>query len=270
MEQGDLLLGRQTPVVDHYAPELLYPIPRQEGRDALGLGGDLPFEGVDIWHAWELSWLDACERPQMRIGRFTIPASSPNLVESKSLKLYLNSLNNVVFDDDAAALACITRDVSAVVGATVAVVAFAPDDPAMAASRPSGVCIDHSEGRWPRCEPEANMLAVEERLVEESLYSHALRSLCPVTGQPDWATLWLHYRGPALNHGALLCYLLAYREHRGFHEQCVEQIFRDILHCVGPEFLHLQAFYTRRGGLDINPFRSTGGGVPPWWRLARQ
>lgn len=270
MEQGDLLLGRQTPVVDHYAPELLYPIPRREGRDALGLGSEPPFEGVDIWHAWELSWLDAGERPQTRIGRFSIPASSPNLVESKSLKLYLNSLNNVVFDDDAAALACITRDVSAVVGETVAVVAFAADDPAMAASQPSGLCIDGSDGRWPRREPEPGMLAAGEAVVEESLFSHSLRSLCPVTGQPDWATLWLHYRGRSLDHGALLSYLLAYRQHRGFHEQCVEQIFRDIRACIAPEFLHLQAFYTRRGGLDINPFRSTGGGNPPWWRLTRQ
>lgn len=114
------------------------------------------------------------------------------------------------------------------------------------------------------------MLTAGDDVVEESLFSHGLRSLCPVTGQPDWATLWLHYRGRALDHGALLTYLLSYRQHRGFHEQCVEQIFRDIQAVIAPEFLHLQAFYTRRGGLDINPFRSSGGGAPPWWRLARQ
>ena len=270
MDKGELLLGRHTPVVDRYAPELLYAIPRLEGRQALGLDKNLPFEGVDVWHAWELSWLDSSERPQTRIGRFTIPASSPNLVESKSFKLYLNSLNNVVFDDDAAALACIARDVGAVAGAPVSVVVFTPDDPAMHPAAPTGICIDNSAGRWPRREPESAMLRVTGPAVEEQLYSHSLRSLCPVTGQPDWATLWLHYRGPGLEHGSLLSYLLAYREHRGFHEQCVEQIFRDIRRQVQPDFLHLQAFYTRRGGLDINPYRSTGGGSPPWWRLTRQ
>lgn len=270
MDTGELLLGRYTPVVDQYAPELLYPIPRRDGREALGFTEDLPFEGMDVWHAWELSWLDARGRAQTRIGRFTLPATSPNLVESKSLKLYLNSLNNVVFDDDAAALACITRDVSAVVGASVGLSAFAADDPAMAASQPTGVCIDDSDGSWPRREPAADMLVVGSQVVEEQLYSHALRSLCPVTGQPDWATLWLHYRGPAVERASLLSYVLAYREHRGFHEQCVEQIFRDVHQRIQPEFLHLQAFYTRRGGLDINPFRSTGGATPPWWRLVRQ
>ncbi|MEQ9462859.1 MAG: NADPH-dependent 7-cyano-7-deazaguanine reductase QueF [Haliea sp.] len=271
MDREDLLLGRQVPVVDHYAPELLFPIPRREARDALGLGEPPPFEGVDIWHAYELSWLDGNDRAQVRVGRFSIPASTPNLVESKSFKLYLNSLNNLVFDDDTAALACIIRDVSAAAGGEVALAVFDPDDPAIAPGQPSGECIDSAAGRWPRREPDAAMLACDPTsVVEEQLYSHLLRSLCPVTGQPDWATLWLHYRGPALDHAALLSYILAYREHQEFHEQCVERIFRDIQQCCQPEFLHLQAFYTRRGGLDINPFRSSGGGQPPWLRLARQ
>ncbi len=271
MDREDLLLGRQVPVVNHYAPELLFPIPRREARDALGLGKPLPFEGVDIWHAYELSWLDGNDRAQVRVGRFSIPAGTPNLVESKSFKLYLNSLNNLVFDDDTAALACIIRDVSAAAGGEVALAVFDPDDPAIAPGQPSGECIDSAAGRWPRREPDAAMLACDPAtVVEEQLYSHLLRSLCPVTGQPDWATLWLHYRGPALDHAALLSYILAYREHQEFHEQCVERIFRDIQQCCQPEFLHLQAFYTRRGGLDINPFRSSGGGQPPWLRLARQ
>ena len=271
MHRDELLLGKQVPMVDHYAPELLFPIPRREARDALGLAAPLPFEGVDIWHAYELSWLDGDDRAQVRVGRFSIPASTPNLVESKSFKLYLNSLNNAVFDDDSAALACIVRDVSAAAGGDVALVMFDPDDPAILPDRPSGQCIDSAAGRWPRREPEAAMLHCDPAaVVEEQLYSHLLRSLCPVTGQPDWATLWLHYRGPALDHAALLSYILAYREHQEFHEQCVERIYRDIWQRCDPEFLHLQAFYTRRGGLDINPFRSSGGGRAPWIRLARQ
>ncbi|MFO7551667.1 MAG: NADPH-dependent 7-cyano-7-deazaguanine reductase QueF [Haliea sp.] len=271
VNRDDLLLGRQVPVVGHYAPELLFPIPRREARDALGLREPLPFDGVDIWHAYELSWLDSDDKAQVRVGRFSIPASTPNLVESKSFKLYLNSLNNAVFDDDTAALACIVRDVSAAAGGQVALAVFDPDDPAIAPGQPSGECIDSAPGRWPRREPEAAMLRCDPSgVVEEQLYSHLLRSLCPVTGQPDWATLWLHYRGPALEHAALLSYILAYREHQEFHEQCVERIFRDIQQRCQPEFLHLQAFYTRRGGLDINPFRSSGGGNPPWLRLVRQ
>ncbi|PLW83295.1 NADPH-dependent 7-cyano-7-deazaguanine reductase QueF [Kineobactrum sediminis] len=271
MKPSELLLGKQTPVVDHYAPELLFPIPRQEGREQLGLVAPLPFEGADIWHAYELSWLDANDKAQARVGRFSVPAGSPNLVESKSFKLYLNSLNNAVFADDAAACACITGDLSAAAGANVTLALFPVDDPALAGGQLPGICIDGAPGRWPRREPEAAMLQCSSAdVVEEKLYSHLLRSLCPVTGQPDWATLWLHYRGPALEHAALLSYILAYREHQDFHEQCVERIFRDLQKCVAPEFLHLQAFYTRRGGLDINPYRSSGGGMPLNLRLGRQ
>ncbi len=271
VNRDDLLLGKQVSVVNHYAPELLFPIPRREAREALGLSEPLPFEGADIWHAYEMSWLDSSDKAQVRVGRFSIPASTPNLVESKSFKLYLNSLNNVVFDADTAALACIARDVSAAVGGEVGLAVFDPDDTAIASGQPNGDCIDGAAGRWPRREPDAAMLRCNmDALVEEQLYSHLLRSLCPVTGQPDWATIWLHYRGPALDHAALLSYILAYREHQEFHEQCVERIFRDLQQRCRPQFLHLQAFYTRRGGLDISPFRSSGGGQPPWLRLARQ
>lgn len=270
MKHSELLLGKHTPVVNHYAPELLFPIPRQSAREQLGLAVPLAFEGVDIWHGYELSWLDTHDKAQARIGRFSIPASTPNLVESKSFKLYLNSLNNAVFADDAEACACITKDLSAAAGGPVTLVLFAVDDPALAGGQLPGRCIDDAAGRWPRREPEAAMLRHGTAVVEEQLYSHLLRSLCPVTGQPDWATLWLHYRGPALEHAALLSYILAYREHQDFHEQCVERIFRDLQQCITPEFLHLQAFYTRRGGLDINPYRSTGGAAPLQLRLARQ
>jgi 7-cyano-7-deazaguanine reductase len=266
-----LLLGKQVPAATHYAPELLYPIARRDARDALGFTEKLPFEGFDVWHAYELSWLGRDDKPRSRVGRFTIPATTPNLVESKSFKLYLNSLNNAVFDSEEAVIACIVRDIGAAAGGDVAFEMFAADDAALAGAQPNGLCVDSASGRWPRREPDAAMLLCSKgSVVEEQLYSHLLRSLCPVTGQPDWATLWLHYRGPALDHAALLSYILAYREHQDFHEQCVERIFRDLQQACQPEFLHVQAFYTRRGGMDINPFRSSGGGRPPWLRLARQ
>jgi 7-cyano-7-deazaguanine reductase len=270
MDSRELPLGKQTPPVTHYSPGLLFPLPRREGRDNLGLAEPLPFRGVDIWHAYELSWLDSTDKAQVRVGRFSIPANTPMIIESKSFKLYLNSLNNSVFDDDAAALACITRDVSTACGGEVELALFRMDELGVLGNQPPGYCIDSAAGRWPRREPEAGMLQVGPEIREEQLYSHLLRSLCPVTGQPDWATVWLHYRGPALDHAALLSYILAYREHQEFHEQCVERMFRDIHSHCQPEFLHLQAFYTRRGGLDINPFRSTSANQPPRMRLARQ
>ncbi|QIB64367.1 NADPH-dependent 7-cyano-7-deazaguanine reductase QueF [Kineobactrum salinum] len=270
MDSRELPLGKQTPPATHYSPGLLFPLPRREGRDKLGLAEPLPFHGVDIWHAYELSWLDNTDRAQVRVGRFAIPANTPMIIESKSFKLYLNSLNNSVFDDDAAARACITRDVSEACGGEVQLTLLQMDELDALGNQPPGHCIDSAAGRWPRREPDAGMLQAGPDIREEQLYSHLLRSLCPVTGQPDWATVWLHYRGPALDHAALLSYILAYREHQEFHEQCVERMFRDIHSHCQPDFLHLQAFYTRRGGLDINPFRSTSANQPAWLRLARQ
>ena len=270
--QEGLLLGRQTPPVDQYAPQLLFPIPRGEARRQLGFSGVLPFTGADLWHAYELSWLDANGKPVSRVGRFAIPASSPNMVESKSFKLYLNSINNTRFASEAKARDTILDDVGRVVGATVTMQLHTVDDPALAGEKLSGTCIDNLDIVVPVEEPRAQLLEIDpgSGRVEESLYSHLLRSLCPVTGQPDWATLWLHYRGAALDHRALLRYIISYRSHREFHEQCVERMFRDLLQSAQPDVLHIQAFYTRRGGLDINPFRSTDGQAMPLPRINRQ
>lgn len=265
-----LLLGRHTPVLDSYAPQLLYPIPRSEARDRLGLGDPLPFTGVDWWHAYELSWLDTTGRPVARVGRFSVPASSPNMVESKSFKLYLNSLNNMRFDGDEQAVATMIADIGAVAGEPVSLQLWQADDAALAGASLPGTCLDDLDVSVDAGEPEAAMLAAGPQATEEQLYSHLLRSLCPVTGQPDWATLWLHYRGPTLDHSALLRYIVAYRQHQEYHEQCVERMFRDIQQCCSPDFLHIQAFYTRRGGLDINPFRSTDPAALPRARLNRQ
>jgi 7-cyano-7-deazaguanine reductase len=266
-----MLLGRHTPVVQVYSPQLLFAIPRAPARQTLGLSQPLPFHGVDRWHAYEMSWLDDAGKPVARVGRFGVPADSPNIVESKSFKLYLNSLNSTRFPSDAKARAAIMADVSATAGASVTLELFAVDDPALAGSRLSGECLDSLPVAPWSGEPRAEQLLVQPgRMVEERVYSHLLRSLCPVTGQPDWATVWLHYRGAAIECSSLLQYIIAYREHQEFHEQCVERMFCDITACCEPEFLHIQAFYTRRGGLDINPFRSTDANARPYCRLDRQ
>jgi 7-cyano-7-deazaguanine reductase len=272
MKDSDgLLLGKHTPVVEVYSPELLYPIPRAIARNNLGIDSRLPFYGADLWHAYELSWLDASGKPVARVGRFSVPATTPHIVESKSFKLYLNSLNSTRFANEAEAQACMVKDISNTAGGTVALELFTVDDSRLAGQTLEGLEIDSCDVSPDDAEPSADMLAVNTgEVCEEKLYSHLLRSLCPVTGQPDWATLWLHYRGAAIDHSALLAYIISYRQHQEYHEQCVERMFRDISHRCHPEFLHIQAFYTRRGGLDINPFRSTDPGAVPRPRLNRQ
>jgi 7-cyano-7-deazaguanine reductase len=272
MENTDgLLLGKHTPVVEVYSPQLLYPIPRAIARANLGIVDTPPFHGVDLWHAYELSWLDPSGKPVARVGRFSVPATSPNIVESKSFKLYLNSLNNTAFEDDQAARTCIERDISAVAGLPVGLQLFSVEDPSLSGKPIGGSCLDECTPTVLLDQPDASILNTRGvEAVEEQLHSHLLRSLCPVTGQPDWATLWLHYRGAALDHGALLAYIIAYRQHQEYHEQCVERMFLDISARCQPEFLHIQAFYTRRGGLDINPFRSTDPTARPLPRLNRQ
>jgi len=267
----DMLLGTHTPVVEEYSPQLLYPMPRSEGRGRLGLNEPLPFAGADLWHAYEMSWLDQTGKPVARVGRFTIGASSPNMVESKSFKLYLNSLNSTRFISAAQASDTIKRDIGKTVGEDVALELFDPDDPSLAGAKLVGVCLDDLPVATRGLEPDANMLRMQpEEFVEEQLYSHLLRSLCPVTGQPDWATVWLHYRGTGIDHASLLQYIIAYRQHQEFHEQCVERIYNDIWRRCAPELLQIQAFYTRRGGLDINPFRSNDPAARPLPRLNRQ
>ena len=270
-EHGGMLLGRHTPVVQEYSPHLLYAVPRAAARLSLGLHEPLPFHGVDLWHAYEMSWLDHTGKPRVWVGRFSVPASSPNLVESKSFKLYLNSLNSTRFPSDEAARATIIADISGAAGAAVSLELFPVGAAALAGTRLSGACLDNLPVTpWSR-EPTAAQLQVDpDRTVEEVVFSHLLRSLCPVTGQPDWATVWLHYRGTAIERSSLLQYIIAYREHQEFHEQCVERMFCDIALRCAPEFLHIQAFYTRRGGLDINPFRSTEANAVPLARLDRQ
>ncbi|MEP6391156.1 MAG: NADPH-dependent 7-cyano-7-deazaguanine reductase QueF [Halioglobus sp.] len=270
----ELLLGKVTPSAQHYAPELLYPIPRKQARTAQGIPAELPFYGVDVWHAYELSWLDGQGRPQACVGRFTIPIKSPNLVESKSFKLYLNSLNSERFEDSDSLIDRIQRDVSAVAGAAVELDILALNDPGLVGVSLPGTCIDSCDYVACDGEPSVDMLQLsntaQSDFVEESVHSHLLRSLCPVTGQPDWASVLVTYRGKPLDRGSLLSYLIAYREHQEFHEQCVERMFCDLSERLSPQLLQIQAFYTRRGGMDINPFRSTNAQATPLGRMNRQ
>lgn len=265
------LLGLATPVVDVYSPGILHPVARQQGRNALHIEDQLPFYGVDLWHAYELSWMNAQGKPEVRVGRFSIPVDSPNLVESKSFKLYLNSLNDMCFETEEAFLATVTSDIGAVAGAPVSLELWAVDDPGIQGEALTGECIDSEACAGGTADMGAARLTADaSTVVEERLFSHLLRSLCPVTGQPDWAALWLHYRGPRLDRGKLLQYIVSYRRHQAFHEQCAERIFLDLYDCLTPSFLHLQAFYTRRGGLDITPFRSSERDAQPRRRIARQ
>ncbi|MGY0505645.1 NADPH-dependent 7-cyano-7-deazaguanine reductase QueF [Luteimonas sp. e5] len=253
-------LGRESAYPERYDPGLLFPIPRAPARAQLGIEASPPFIGHDRWQAYELSWLDPRGRPQVATASFLVPADSPRLVESKSLKLYLNSLNGERLQDAEAVRARIEADLSAAAGARVHLqFGLAPIDDAGDAA-----CIDDSEveidGYGP---PDASLLRAEGPVVEETLVSRSFKSNCPVTGQPDWASVHIAWHGPRLDRGQLLRYLAGFREHRGFHEQCVEQIFIDLQQRCAPKALSVEARFTRRGGLDINPWRATPGQAPP-------
>lgn len=251
-------LGREVAYPRRYDPTLLFPIARATGRAALGVDDStLPFVGVDRWHAYELGWLDTRGKPVVATATFTVPAASPNLVESKSLKLYLNSLNGERFDKPEAVRARIADDLSAAAGARVAVAFGLPDIAAHDDAR-SLDALDIDCGEYAAPNP-ALLQADPADAVEETLRSDLLKSNCPVTGQPDWASVRIAYRGPRIERAGLLRYLVSFREHAGFHEQCVERIFVDVLDRCRPEILSVEARYTRRGGLDINPWRGTPG-----------
>ena len=257
----DSALGREVAYPQRYDPSLLYPIPRAQGRAAIGLDAGPPFIGMDRWHAYELSWLDPRGKPRMATATFTVPFDSPSLVESKSLKLYLNSLNAHRFEDDEAVLRALAADLSRAAGAPVRVgLGLPPVD----AGEDEGESVDALDvaidGYGP---PDPAHLRAEGDPVEETLRSDLLKSNCPVTGQPDWASVRIAYRGPRIDREGLLRYLVSFREHAEFHEQCVERIFVDLhAHCA-PQALSVEARYTRRGGLDINPWRASPGWPTP-------
>jgi 7-cyano-7-deazaguanine reductase len=265
-------LGQATVVPRHYAPEVLFPVPRSRGREALGLNADLPFQGEDIWNAWELSWLDPDGRPVVAVAELRVPAISPRLIESKSLKLYFSSIATMRYPSAAAVRNLIARDLEACAGLPVEVqirTGIVAAD--YAVSELPGFCIDNDAASFSAESVDAQWLRSDPATpVAESLHSHLLRSLCPVTQQPDTGSLLISYRGPKIHRGALLQYLVSFRNHEAFHEACVERIFIDVKARCGTEQLTVYARYNRRGGLDINPFRSDYELQPPNIRLWRQ
>ncbi|MDO6385806.1 NADPH-dependent 7-cyano-7-deazaguanine reductase QueF [Uliginosibacterium sp. 31-12] len=253
-------LGRATAYRSDYAPELLFPIPRKQKRDELGLDeAALPFTGEDLWNAYEISWLNPRGKPVVALGEFRVPAHSPRLIESKSLKLYLNSFNQTRMTDAEAVSATLARDLSQAAGASVRVsVQPLERRPRREIDYLQGECIDALDIEVAQYSPQPSLLRADPaQLVEgELLCSHLLKSNCLVTGQPDWGMVALRYSGPRIEREALLRYIISFREHNEFHEQCVERIFTDVLTRCAPRELAVWARYTRRGGLDINPFRS--------------
>jgi len=263
------VLGKNIPVPQSYAPQLLDPIPRAAARSLLGFGAALPFQGEDVWHAWELAWLEA-DQPHAAVARLVLPCETPNLIESKSLKLYLASLNQTRFTDQAELQTTLQTDLTAVAGGAVTVEILALDSPSLQVDQLAGECIDDLPVGSHAAQPTAEILVGQDGSGEQVLYSHLLRSLCPVTAQPDWATVIVTCEGAYLRPTSLLDYIVSFRNHQEFHEQCVERMFRDIHSACAPQRLSVQALYTRRGGLDINPYRATEAGPAPRLRTSRQ
>lgn len=266
-------LGKDTSYSDSYNPSLLCPIPRVKARQTSDESMALPFIGVDVWTAYELSWLNLDGLPQIAIVEFMVPCDSDSIVESKSFKLYLNSFIQTQFVSMEAVQAQLTKDLSAATGATVDVVLYEISEyqGVQPISEPQGLCIDRQPLVIDAYSPDSSLLALEnDTEVNETLYSHLLKTNCPVTDQPDWASVYIFYKGPKIARAGLLKYIVSYRQHQDFHEQCVEQIFLDIMASCAPTELSVYARYMRRGGLDINPFRSNHSPRPPLFRQVRQ
>jgi 7-cyano-7-deazaguanine reductase len=273
-------LGKPSAYADQYDPSLLFPLPREPKRTEIGITGSVPFLGADLWTAFELSWLNRKGKPQVAIAHITIPCESTHIVESKSFKLYLNSFNNTRLESSDEVRERIRNDVSAAIwnggpvkaGAGVRLLL-----PELFECEPvkelEGLSIDRLDVDCDRYQPAPELLsaALDEKPVEETLVSDLLKSNCLVTGQPDWGSLQIRYSGPQIDQAGLLKYIVSFRNHNEFHEQCVERIYMDIMARCKPARLMVYARYTRRGGLDINPWRSSHPQLPPAnVRMARQ
>ena len=273
-------LGKPSAYVDHYDASLLFPMSRAPKRQELGLRGALPFFGADLWTAFELSWLTPRGKPQVAIAQVTVPCETPNIVESKSFKLYLNSFSNSPFASADEVRDRIRSDVSEAVWrdgsgqSSVGVKILLPDQFGNQPVRElDGLSLDRLDIECTDYHPRPDLLAAasDEKPVQETLTSNLLKSNCLVTGQPDWGSVQIRYAGPQIDQGGLLRYLVSFRNHNEFHEQCVERIFMDIWQRCKPVKLTVYARYTRRGGLDINPFRTSHPQpLPASVRTARQ
>jgi len=274
-------LGRTSAYADHYDPTLLFPIARATQREAMGIkAGALPFFGADLWTAFEVSWLNLRGKPQLAIAHFTIPCETPNIIESKSFKLYLNSFNNSQFASVDAVRERLRADLSEAAWrgsdqqATIGVTLLAPD---MFDREPvhelDGLDLDRLDIECSHYQPTPELLSSDatQAPVNETLTSRLLKSNCLVTGQPDWGSVQIRYSGPPIDQAGLLAYIVSFRNHNEFHEPCAERMFTDIWTRCKPNKLAVYARYTRRGGLDINPFRTSWPqALPPNIRTARQ
>jgi 7-cyano-7-deazaguanine reductase len=262
MQRDELLLGKRVDYESDYDPALLHPIARRDGRALLGLSEPLPFTGCDIWNGYELSWLDAYGKPVVALGEFRVPAESPAIIESKSLKLYLNSLNMRRFDAPQQVRDTIAADLTACTGAPVEVMLRLPSEwRHLPLGEPEGICLDELALNTDRYQPAPELLRTcSDTVVEKRYFSRLLRSRCPVTGQPDWGGVTIAFGGAEIDPLGLLGYIVSFRQHQDFHEQCVERMFCDIWQRCRPQWLTVSARYLRRGGLDINPWRSSLAG----------
>lgn len=272
-ELQTLSLGKETKYDNSFDEKLLQGVPRSLNRDSLNLGEKLPFYGSDIWTGYELSWLNNKGKPVVAMASFSFAFDSDNLVESKSFKLYLNSYNQHRFNDVAQVQKQLEQDLAQCAQGSVKVeLILAKDFPTQQIVGPKGECIDELDIEINNFDFSRDYLinATTAKLVSESLHSNLLKSNCLITNQPDWGTVEINYQGPQINREALLRYLISFRQHNEFHEQCVERIFSDLMALCHCEKLSVYARYTRRGGLDINPFRSNFESAPANVRQARQ
>lgn len=269
----DSPLGREVAYVDVYTPSLLHSIPRTDARRAMAIDpADLPFVGEDVWTAYELSWLDGKGRPRVGALRMTIPATSPAIVESKSMKLYLNSFAQTRFNHAADVLKTLNSDLTLAFQAPILVDLLSAATLATITDGLPGMCLDELDTEIDCYEYDPELLQLEQSSfeVKEVVHTRAFRSLCPVTGQPDWAALVVQYAGAPIVRESLYRYLISYRSHTGFHEATVEQVYTDLLNRCGCNRLSVWARFMRRGGIDINPHRSSWDGSAPLIRLAAQ
>lgn len=264
-------LGQKTVYINTYSPELLFPVSRNLSRDNLQLGSELPFSGVDIWNALEISWLNHKGKPEIALGEFFFPCESPMIVESKSLKLYINSLSQSRFDSLEHVQKIIEGDLSSTAQAQVIINLF-PLSRLKDTRLESfyGTCIDELDIDINTYRLDPAFLTTTDELIQEAVYSDLLKSNCLATGQPDWGSVHINYSGKKIDHEGLLRYIISFRNHSGFAEHCVEQIFYDIMQRCQPQNLSVYARYTKRGGLDINPFRSNFEKYPENLRHIRQ
>lgn len=269
----DSPLGKTSSYIAHYTPGLLFPIPRKGKRDEIGVSYPLPFSGFDTWNAYELSWLNNKGKPVVALAQFDIHCSSKNIIESKSFKLYLNSFNNTKFNAVQEVQETLSKDLGEAIEGEIAVRVFRPNEiSGQMIEKFAGFYLDDYDIACDTYTVEPLFLSSNpEIIVDEVVYSDLLKSNCLVTGQPDWGSVQIKYSGPKIDHHGLLQYIASFRDHNEFHEQCVERIFMDIMEKCKPEKLTVEARYTRRGGLDINPLRSTQD-LPPSSniRMARQ